>query len=319
MPETDRLIVGADGQAPLLLARRPARISGLSRPRMGPAGRRRLPPLREDLPRGIPVGPVLAHHPAEAREFPPRLRRLRLQARSPASARRTWTRLLADAGIVRHRGKIESTINNAKRAIALTRRIRLARRAISGATSPSAKSRPEKLDWATLQAMTHDAGIDRALEGPQEARLELRRPDHRLRLHAGDGAGQRPHRRLLLPGRGRARAARVQAAVVGAMRRQPAPEGGSKPRRPVGFRSEGASCDRRAARSPYEVDAPLPKPASLGFRALPSSGRLGDLHLRSRESTIGVAGKRHRFFAQLTCVRARCSTIAVRRDGNSRE
>jgi DNA-3-methyladenine glycosylase I len=32
---------------------------------------------------------------------------------------RDVTRLLADAGIVRHRGKIESTINNAKRAIAL--------------------------------------------------------------------------------------------------------------------------------------------------------------------------------------------------------
>jgi DNA-3-methyladenine glycosylase I len=34
---------------------------------------------------------------------------------------RDVTRLLKDAGIVRHRGKIESTINNAKRAIALKR------------------------------------------------------------------------------------------------------------------------------------------------------------------------------------------------------
>ncbi|MEM8608063.1 MAG: DNA-3-methyladenine glycosylase I [Myxococcota bacterium] len=33
--------------------------------------------------------------------------------------RRSVVRLLGDAGIVRHRGKIESTINNAKRAIAL--------------------------------------------------------------------------------------------------------------------------------------------------------------------------------------------------------
>src|SRR5665213_3424238 len=32
---------------------------------------------------------------------------------------RDVTRLLADAGIVRHRGKIESTINNARRAIEL--------------------------------------------------------------------------------------------------------------------------------------------------------------------------------------------------------
>ena len=37
-------------------------------------------------------------------------------------------RLLADAGIVRHRGKIESTINNARRAIELVGEGRLARR-----------------------------------------------------------------------------------------------------------------------------------------------------------------------------------------------
>jgi hypothetical protein len=37
---------------------------------------------------------------------------------------------------------------------------------------------------------------DGAGEGPEAARLDLRRPDHGLRLHAGDGAGQRPPRRL---------------------------------------------------------------------------------------------------------------------------
>ena len=34
--------------------------------------------------------------------------------------------LLGDAGIIRHRGKIESTINNAKRCRELIRRVRLA-------------------------------------------------------------------------------------------------------------------------------------------------------------------------------------------------
>ena len=37
----------------------------------------------------------------------------------PRSATPTWQRLLQDAGIVRHRGKIEAVINNAGRAIEL--------------------------------------------------------------------------------------------------------------------------------------------------------------------------------------------------------
>jgi DNA-3-methyladenine glycosylase I len=60
------------------------------------------------------------------------------------------TRLLADAGIVRHRGKIESTINNARRAIEL----------VDEAGSLAAfvwrfepAKRPKRLDHATLMAM----------------------------------------------------------------------------------------------------------------------------------------------------------------------
>ena len=47
-----------------------------------------------------------------------------------------------------------------------------------------------------------DPGIHRYLKGPEKARLEVRRPDHGLRLHAGHGPGQRPPGRLLLPRRG---------------------------------------------------------------------------------------------------------------------
>jgi DNA-3-methyladenine glycosylase I len=61
-------------------------------------------------------------------------------------------RLLADAGIVRHRGKIEATINNAKRARELV--------AETGSLAgyfwrfePEPKSRPKKLDWETLITM----------------------------------------------------------------------------------------------------------------------------------------------------------------------
>jgi DNA-3-methyladenine glycosylase I len=61
-------------------------------------------------------------------------------------------RLLADAGIVRHRGKIESTINNAKRARELVSETgSLA--AYFWRFEPDPKSRPKRLDWETLRAM----------------------------------------------------------------------------------------------------------------------------------------------------------------------
>ena len=105
-------------QAPLHVGRQHAGLRGLSRPRMGPAGRRRFAPVREDLPGRLPVRPVVADDPQEAREFPQRLCRLRLH-RVARFKDKDVARLLADAGIVRHRGKIESTINNAARAIEL--------------------------------------------------------------------------------------------------------------------------------------------------------------------------------------------------------
>jgi DNA-3-methyladenine glycosylase I len=61
-------------------------------------------------------------------------------------------RLLADAGIVRHRGKIESTIANARRALEL--------RAEAGslaaylwAFEPAPSARPRKVTWSALRAM----------------------------------------------------------------------------------------------------------------------------------------------------------------------
>jgi len=65
---------------------------------------------------------------------------------------RQVARLLADPGIVRHRGKIESTINNARRALEL--------RAESGSLAahlwsfePSRAARPRRLTWAVLRTM----------------------------------------------------------------------------------------------------------------------------------------------------------------------
>ena len=68
-------------------------------------------------------------------------------------------RLLADAGIVRHRGKIESTINNAQRLLEL----RAEFGSLAGyawAFEPGAKARPRHITHAALRAMTtSDASI----------------------------------------------------------------------------------------------------------------------------------------------------------------
>lgn len=62
-------------------------------------------------------------------------------------------RLLGDAGIVRHRGKIESTVNNARRVLELRREFgSLA--AYAWQHEPAPESRPKRLTWAALKAMS---------------------------------------------------------------------------------------------------------------------------------------------------------------------
>jgi DNA-3-methyladenine glycosylase I len=65
-------------------------------------------------------------------------------------------RLVNDAGIVRHRGKIESTINNAQRALALRDEFgSLA--AYFWRHEPDAKSRPKRITREALRAITTSA------------------------------------------------------------------------------------------------------------------------------------------------------------------
>jgi DNA-3-methyladenine glycosylase I len=67
---------------------------------------------------------------------------------------RDVTRLLADAGIVRHRGKIESAINNAERALELIdEKGSLAAHVWSFEPAPA--TRPKKLTQAALRALAH--------------------------------------------------------------------------------------------------------------------------------------------------------------------
>jgi DNA-3-methyladenine glycosylase I len=65
-------------------------------------------------------------------------------------------RLLADAGIVRHRGKIESVLNNARRALEL----RAEAGSLHAFVLPFAPPpRPTRLDWSTLRTIpkTHES------------------------------------------------------------------------------------------------------------------------------------------------------------------
>ncbi|WP_421722761.1 DNA-3-methyladenine glycosylase I [Bauldia sp.] len=61
-------------------------------------------------------------------------------------------RLLQDAGIVRHRGKIESTINNAKRAKELVKE-EGSIAAFVWRYEPDPASRPKTYDWDTLRVL----------------------------------------------------------------------------------------------------------------------------------------------------------------------
>jgi DNA-3-methyladenine glycosylase I len=65
---------------------------------------------------------------------------------------RDVTRLLKDAGIVRHRGKIESTINNARRARELTAE-RGSLAAFFWSFEPPPAGRPNRLTWPVLLTM----------------------------------------------------------------------------------------------------------------------------------------------------------------------
>ena len=69
---------------------------------------------------------------------------------------RDVTRLLADAGIVRHRGKIESTINNAQRMLELRDEFG-SLSAYAWRFEPEARSRPKRITPAALKAMSTSA------------------------------------------------------------------------------------------------------------------------------------------------------------------
>ena len=139
--------------ATLFLERRLRDLRWLPRPRMGSPGHRRRAPVREDQPGRVPGRPELDHHPQEARDTSAPASTASISTRSRSTTTRDVERLLADAGIVRHRGKIEAAINNAGRAIELQREFgSLAR--YFWQYEVDARKRPKKLTVDVLRTFT---------------------------------------------------------------------------------------------------------------------------------------------------------------------
>lgn len=85
---------------------------------MGLSRRRRRTAVREDLPRGLQSGLSWLTILRKRESFRRAFRGFDFE-RVALFGERDIERLLADASIVRHRGKIEATINNARRAVEL--------------------------------------------------------------------------------------------------------------------------------------------------------------------------------------------------------
>ena len=118
--------------------------------------------------------------------------------RSRASAPSDVERLLADPGIVRNRLKVESTVANAGRVLEVQDELG----SFDAYLWSFVDGEPLVGRWRSARrAPGRDRALAGALEGPEEARLPLRRADRLLRVHAGGRARERPHGRLLpLPG-----------------------------------------------------------------------------------------------------------------------
>ena len=147
---------------------------------------------------------------------------------------------------------------------------------------PGPPDRPAAVTWAALRAMPTTADVGGAVEGPQEARLDVCRTDDHLRVHAGDGPGERPPRRLLRARRGRARrggAAGQRPGRRGDLHLFEGEAGGAEQgHQPVGSEQVGAADDdeaRRRAR-PRTRDLGHPVAVAVDEQALVDLRRLAE-------------------------------------------
>jgi hypothetical protein len=135
----------------------------------------------------LSVRPELADHPEQARGLSRRVCQFDAE-QVAAFGQADVERLVQDAAIVRHRGKIESTINNARRVLELRREFGSLARYV-WQYEPSAADRPAVLTLEAARAHVHRC-IGGLVQRPEKARLELCRPHHGVCLHAGHGPGQ---------------------------------------------------------------------------------------------------------------------------------
>ena len=136
----------------------------------------------------------------KARELPRRLRPLRSRADRPLRPPQGNRRLLRNPGIVRNRLKIASAVRNAKAFLAVQKEFgsfdRYIWQFVGGKPRVNAWRPGQKLPARTRRIRRHE-------QRPEKARLQLRRLDHLLRLHAGGRHGERPLGKLLPLRRGR--------------------------------------------------------------------------------------------------------------------
>ena len=105
-------------------------------------------------------------------------------------------RLLDDAGIVRHRGKIEATINNA-RATLDVQEAEGSLAALVWSFEPDRAARPAPTRLGEVASTTPEStALAKELKKP---RLPVRGPDHGVRRHAVPRPGRRPLRGVPRP------------------------------------------------------------------------------------------------------------------------
>ena len=165
--------------------------------RVGLPGRRRRAAVREAQPRGLPGRPLVADDPAQAGGVPARVRRLRLRAGRAVrrAGRRAAARRCSRSCATAARSRRSSTTRVAPSSWSEAEGS-LAAYVWRFEPAPRADAaRPRRAGRSSAHT-TQSRALARTCK---PARLAVRRPDDRVRVHAGDGAGQRPPRRLRRP------------------------------------------------------------------------------------------------------------------------
>jgi DNA-3-methyladenine glycosylase I len=101
--------------------------------------------------------------------------------------------LMRDAGIVRNRLKIAAAVQNAKAFLSVQKEFGSFDRYIWQFVD----RKPLRNAWKFGQSIPASTAASDAMSRSQEARVHLCRDHDLLRLHAGDGHGERPCRRVL--------------------------------------------------------------------------------------------------------------------------